>query len=106
MVQKKKARNFIERIQTKEGHMEYSSRKVADIFKNYYQELYSVPKQDILSKNRRARNNYLKKAALPKITEVGRELLERPISEDEIRKALAGMALGKSPGPDGLTPLY
>lgn len=34
-VQKKKARNFIERIQTKEGHKEYSSRKIADTFKKY-----------------------------------------------------------------------
>lgn len=104
MVQKKKARNFIERIQSKEGLMEYSTRKVAEIFKNYYKELYSVPKQDTSSKNRTLRyNNYIKKAALPKISEEGREFMERPISEEEISKALAGMALGKSPGPDGLT---
>lgn len=102
VVQKQKARNFIEKIQTKEGKIEYSSRKIAEVFKNYYQDLYSVSKQDTQANNRRERNNkYLKKAALPKITDMDREGME-----EEVRKAIAGMASGKSPGPDGFTPIY
>lgn len=106
-VQKRKTRNFIEKIQTKDGHIEYSSKKVAEVFKKYYQELYSIPKQGTQLKNSRERNiKYLRKAMLPKITEEERECMETPISEEEVSKAIAGMALGKSPGPDGFTLAY
>lgn len=87
--------------------MVYSSKRVADIFRNYYQELYAVNKEDAQQNRRRERNiNYLKKAGLPRITDTAREILEAPISEEKIRKALLEAAPGKSPGPDGFTLFY
>lgn len=70
--------------------MVYSPKGIADIFKNYYQELYSVEQRKARSGEKsRKIINFLRKAGLPKIDVKAREALEAPISEDEIRKALS-----------------
>lgn len=78
MLQKKKAINYIEKIQTKEGKMFYLPKGIMDIFKNCYQELYSVEHREARpGENSRKIINFLRKAGLPKI-EAERERHWRP----------------------------
>lgn len=68
ILQKKKNINYIEKIQTKDGNMVYSPKGIAEIFRTYYQELYSVQQQEVRpgDKNRKI-INFLRNAGLPKI---------------------------------------
>lgn len=50
--------------------------------------------------------SYLKESGIPKILETDQHILEAPITEEEVRRALKEMPVGKSPGPDGLIVLY
>lgn len=109
MLRKKKGLHFIGKIQTKQGKMVYETKEIGEVFKNYYSELYTEEMSGgQRSENTKSRkiNEFLKQAKLPKITENLRESLEKPITEEEIARALADTAQGKSPGPDGFTIYY
>lgn len=46
---------------------------------------------------------FLKEAALPTLSQIDSMEMERPITEDEVLRALKQSPGGKSPGPDGFT---
>lgn len=46
---------------------------------------------------------YLDKCNIERLTEDQRKILNDPISEEEIKKAINGLKVSKSPGPDGFT---
>lgn len=48
-------------------------------------------------------NKYIEETALPRFSQEIIEDLENEISTEEIQQAIAGLVLGKSPGPDGYT---
>lgn len=48
------------------------------------------------------RENFFRKITLPQLTSKQTDLLEAPITTDEIAAAMASFARSKSPGSDGL----
>lgn len=107
ILRKKKARNYIEKIQNSKGDMVYTTKEIGESFRKYYKDLYSVGKirgQDGAHEKKIV--EFLNKANLPKITENVKDNLESPITVEEINRALAESAPGKSPGPDGFTNFY
>lgn len=107
MLKKKKSINYIETIHNKNGEMVYTTKEIAKVFKSYYGALYSVKQkgQQVIEKIEETKE-FLKNARLPLLSESERSMLEKPITEEEIHKALKDSALGKSLGPDGYTINY
>lgn len=107
ILKKKKSINYIDKIQNKHGEIVYKTKEIAEVFKSYYGALYSVNHTGQQDKDKiRKIEEFLARAVLPQIAESDRELLDKPITEEEINKALQDSAPGKSPGPDGFTMSY
>lgn len=78
--------------------MVYSSKGIEDMFKNC-QELYSVEQRGVQLGGKSGKKiKFIKKAGLPRISDFAREILEAPITEEEIKKALLESPPGKIPG--------
>ena len=49
---------------------------------------------------------FFSKIELPEISEDQKESLDRPISVDEVKRAISSMKAGRSPGLDGFSSEY
>lgn len=49
---------------------------------------------------------FLSTVNLPQASEAQRELLNRPITREEVKEAINTLQNNKAPGPDGLTPEF
>lgn len=70
-------------------------------FTEYYKILYN---KDAINKARAG--ELLGEVILPQQTEIQLEVMNAPISEEEIKQGLGKLQNGKSHGPDGLTAEY
>lgn len=103
-IRKKRMENYIERVKSKKGEMRYSTREIAEEFRSYFSSLYAVEqKEKQEGKKEQMVSEFLKEAALPTLSQIDSLELERPISEEEVFRALKQSPGGKSPGPDGFT---
>ena len=86
----------IEQIKTKQGHLTSDPTEISEVFRDFYQELYSNRPTDEASLQKLLEKLELntKKMKNKKITNL--------VSRAEIRKAIKGTKRGSSPGPDGL----
>lgn len=108
-LKKKKNNNYVEKIRTKSGEIRHRTGDIANTFQEFYGGLYAInikKAQDTKGSKSERTKKFLKEARLPRITESDKSMLEEPISELEIKKAIQEIPNGKSPGPDGLTALY
>lgn len=69
------------------------------MFKQYYSQLYR--REQPLS-SRRIYELLFSNLSRPDLTDIQRETLNKPITEQEDRSALASLRSGKAPDPDGL----
>uniref|UniRef100_A0A8C6KLF3 Reverse transcriptase domain-containing protein n=1 Tax=Nothobranchius furzeri TaxID=105023 RepID=A0A8C6KLF3_NOTFU len=82
----------------------YTAKGINNIFQQYYEKLYTSlisvdkPKENI--------ERFLLNVGLPRLKSHETEGLDLPITEAEIRKAIASMKNGKSPGYDRLPVEY
>lgn len=74
-----------------------SSADINTVFKTFYQNLYTSEN----SINTEQLNAFFDKIAIPQITQKGKNKLETPLTEEEVKKAISAMKTGKSPGIDG-----
>ncbi|XP_056417018.1 olfactory receptor 2AP1-like [Hyla sarda] len=51
-------------------------------------------------------NSFLDSTSLPSLTDPERNLLNSPISYEDVSDTIASLKLGKAPGPDGLSAMY
>ena len=82
-------------------------KEIADTFSLYYETLYNL-KNDTLTPQPNADNisSFLDNIVLPSIDPTSLELLNKPISDEEIIKVIHELPKNKSPGPDGLSGEY
>lgn len=81
-----------------EGELTSDPKKQADLFGQYYQDLYkfeAVDEADIWI--------LLEEPYMPVLSEEHRELLDQPINIDEIVEAINNLKSNTAPGPNGLT---
>uniref|UniRef100_A0A803TR72 Reverse transcriptase domain-containing protein n=1 Tax=Anolis carolinensis TaxID=28377 RepID=A0A803TR72_ANOCA len=95
LVRKKKQHQLITKIK-KDNKILSSDQNVIEEFHKYYTQLYKEEDIDVSEIA-----DYLGKQKLDKISDTQRELLNKEISEDEIRRAIKSMKTNKAPGPDG-----
>lgn len=74
-----------------------SSSDINMVFKTFYQNLYTS--ENTVSTDQL--DSFFDKITIPKISEEGKDKLESPLTEDEVKKAIGAMKTGRSPGIDG-----
>ncbi len=79
------------------GAITEDQRKTADFCSSFYKELYSSKFSPT------AAENFLNSLSVKMISEVDREHCDRPISPQEVQRAINQLKNNKSPGSDGLS---
>ena len=96
-LQQNKEKSLITTIQDQTGSYTQSPQEINQTFYNFYKTLYSktgnLKLEDI--------QTFLSDLNLPQLTTECRDILEAPLTIDELQKASDNMSAGKAPGPDG-----
>lgn len=82
-----------------DGNILLTTEDIANHFRAFYKKLYTSQS----TSSTEAIEDYLSYIKIPWLVVEHREHLMAPLTSDEIREALKGMASGKVPGSDGLT---
>lgn len=106
ILQRKRDKNFIDKIQNKKGDLRFSSKEIGEEFRQYFASLYSVDTKGCRRGKKERVEAFLKEAGINKLTKEDIKDLDNPIMEEEIRSALRSSPSGKSPGPDGFTACF
>lgn len=80
----------------------YKTKDINRIMRQFYEKLYS---SECNSSDKR-RKQFLDRVPLPCLSDEQREKLNAPLTEEEIRRAIASLKSGKAPGPDGFCPEF
>uniref|UniRef100_A0A803SRA5 Reverse transcriptase domain-containing protein n=1 Tax=Anolis carolinensis TaxID=28377 RepID=A0A803SRA5_ANOCA len=95
LIRKKKNKQQIIKISAMEKEV-FTDDEIKAEFLNYYKNLY---KKEIV--NPEEITSYICRQKLQKISDTQRLILNKEITEEEIKKAIKDLKSGKSPGPDG-----
>uniref|UniRef100_A0A670JUF4 Reverse transcriptase domain-containing protein n=1 Tax=Podarcis muralis TaxID=64176 RepID=A0A670JUF4_PODMU len=99
-IKKRQKLNTVTNLEV-DGKNIYNPTEIRNCFQRYFRQLYSQgPQKDMDIEQ------FLGKNGLKKISQESKRILNQEITEQEIEGAIQNMALGKSPGPDGLTSRY
>ena len=74
-----------------------STKEINGVFQKFYENLYT----STTNHEQGELEDFLSKITLPTMTAQQAESLDAPITEKEVRNAIAAMKVGKSPGHDG-----
>lgn len=85
-------------IRDRKGRVVTNQREINNVFKEFYENLYSEEGQMDLNKT----NAFFRQLKLPKLSEDGAKNLEGPITLEELNKAINLSSTGKTPGIDGI----
>lgn len=90
----------IDMLRSSDGKIVTDPRAINNTFKAFYSTLYSS--EVVL--DRHACKQFLENLNLPKLPEEDKNLLEEPLTLEELHSAAKSLKKGKSPGPDGIPP--
>lgn len=79
-----------------------SSKEINQVFKNFYENLYTSS----CSPNPEDTETFFSSIHLPSVSKEQKDMLDAPITEEEIRATISSMKSGKSPGLDGFPVEY
>lgn len=98
MLQHQKDKSVISSILDPTGKPTQDPHEINNSFRNFYSDLYSTGNQPTLTEI----DNFLNSVNLPSLSKEQSNLLDLPITVEELFKALHSMPNNKSPGFDGL----
>lgn len=96
-VKKKRSERAIHSIRDTSNTLVYSEKGILEAFQHFYSGLYqsSTPQVNKIE-------SFLKnKALLTPLSEEHKEMMDNPITEEEVIRAITRMKKNKAPGPDG-----
>lgn len=99
LVSKKADSQCISAIKDADGKRRTDAENINKAFEKCYSQLYRS-EQPVCSQ--RFSELFFSNLNRPKFTDLQKETLNKPITEQEIREALGSLQSGKAPGPDGL----
>uniref|UniRef100_A0A8C5LNC2 Endonuclease/exonuclease/phosphatase domain-containing protein n=1 Tax=Leptobrachium leishanense TaxID=445787 RepID=A0A8C5LNC2_9ANUR len=109
MLAKRRSTTYIARLRDTSGMLQRLPTQLLQIVHDYYASLYDlrgeVCPQDLECK-RSAIIAYLSKHSTRRVSEQTSDLLDSPLTAEELAQALKSSKSGKSPGPDGLPIRY
>lgn len=94
-VRRRKQKNNIERLKSKEGNWVEKGTELDSLMVNYFSELFTSVQGDTTP---------IIDCILSTVTEAQNNGMIRRVSMEEVKTALFDMKPDKSPGPDGMTP--
>lgn len=89
---------IITEIHTSEHGKTNNTPEILEVFRAFYQELYKSRTRD----QEGDMKNFFESINLPKLPDDEREILEKPLTLEELRDAVANLSNNKSPRSDGL----
>lgn len=92
-------KNQINEITTKSGKLTSNQKEINNEFKDFYAGLYSSE----VGNEPNLIDLFFKDLPMPLVSQKDKEDLEKPISLEEIRRAIKGLQGSRAPGPDGYT---
>lgn len=92
--------NIISSLLDKHGTRHFKSTELNKLMKSFYEELYSSDCVASLENRRK----FLDKIHFPSLSEDQKDMLCRPITEEEVSDTIKTLQRGKAPGPDGFGP--
>lgn len=81
------------------GNLQSSSTSINEIFRNYYKKLYKSELQADIEEI----SSFLTSLTLPSLSEEQRELLDMPVTVEELKETIKNLRSGRAPGLDGFT---
>lgn len=96
-VKQRKVENVVHTLRTLSGALVGTAPEILEEFERYYASLYSSTLPDTRDQEKYFGN----KTLIQQLTADHSELLDVPIMQEEIKKAIGGMKTGKAAGPDG-----
>uniref|UniRef100_A0A3Q3ASG7 Reverse transcriptase domain-containing protein n=1 Tax=Kryptolebias marmoratus TaxID=37003 RepID=A0A3Q3ASG7_KRYMA len=94
--------NTISSLQDNNRDRHYKTTDINRVVREFYQKLYS---SEYSSSDVKV-TEFLGDVTLPRLTDGQQEALGAPISQIEVREAIASLKGGKAPGPDGFCPEF
>ena len=98
LIKKKRERTQINKIRNEKGEVSTDTTKIQSIVRDYYKQLYAN-KMDNLEEM----DKFLERYNLPRLNQEEIEIMNRPITSNEIETVIKNLPTNKSPGPDGFT---
>lgn len=98
-----KSASYIPQITFPDGQKATIPMQISKGFGNYYSDLYNLPSSTSKQANI---DKYISDSQLPSLPLETQEILEKPITIEQLKVAIGSMKVGKAPGPDGYTAQY
>ena len=95
---KAKSETKVEEIRGPDGEMKTDTSEIAEVFKDFYRDLYT---QDYINEN--DQDNFLRDIGLSCLNQEEKGKSSSALTLGELKVALSKLPNGKSPGSDGLT---
>ena len=90
------------KIKMIDGSFSLNPRRIMEAFHDFYSKLYTSTED---SSSERI-DDFLSNLNLPKLSEIHTEVMEAPISIEEVSTVIKHLKLDKAPGPDGFSSSY
>uniref|UniRef100_A0A8C5PI89 Endonuclease/exonuclease/phosphatase domain-containing protein n=1 Tax=Leptobrachium leishanense TaxID=445787 RepID=A0A8C5PI89_9ANUR len=106
---KRRAATYIPTIRDKKGNLHHLPTQIMQSITDYYKSLYAVPgspTEEARAQIRLDIDNYLTHYLRRKVSANTAELLDEPITVEELSLAIKSTQSGKCPGPDGFPTRY
>lgn len=101
---RKNKANTLHSLITNNGTVLTKSEEILNEGRTFYSELYQ-DEEDFLLPMTEVQEQ-IAQLEIPRLSELDRDSMDAPFSEDELKKALGHLNTGKTPGSDGLPPEF
>ena len=98
LIKKKREKNQINKIRNKKREVTTDNAEIERIIRDYYEQLYDNKMDNLEEMDR-----FLEKFNLPRLSQEEIEIMNNPVTSNEIEAVIKNLPKNKSPGPDGFT---
>ena len=98
LIKKKREKNQINKIRNKKREVTTDNAEIERIIRDYYEQLH-----DNKTDNLEEMDRFLEKFNLPRLSQEEIEIMNNPVTSNEIEAVIKNLPKNKSPGPDGFT---